>query len=166
MCLLHDIETEDAGPARGRCLQGRQDPDGSGLAGPVGSEKSQDRAGRDPEGHAINEYQHLMTRIDPKKIEVMVEENKQSLLPSPPGGGAGGEGATPANAQTLTDRTAQAFLVPADEIRANKYDLSLNRYQEAVHEVVRHDPPQEILARMKALQAEIVGDLAELEGML
>ncbi|MDD5389029.1 MAG: methionine--tRNA ligase [Gallionellaceae bacterium] len=47
-----------------------------------------------PAGHAINEYQHLMTRIDPKKIETMVEENKQSLLPSPLGGGAGGEGAT------------------------------------------------------------------------
>ena len=51
-----------------------------------------------PEGHAINEYQHLMTRIDPKKIEVMVEENRQSLLPSPPGGGAGGEGTTVAAA--------------------------------------------------------------------
>jgi methionyl-tRNA synthetase len=33
-----------------------------------------------PAGHAIQEYQHLMTRIDPKKIEVMVEENKQNLL--------------------------------------------------------------------------------------
>ena len=32
-----------------------------------------------PSGHTINEYQHLMTRIDPKKIEIMVEENKQSL---------------------------------------------------------------------------------------
>ncbi|MDP2432863.1 MAG: methionine--tRNA ligase [Pseudomonadota bacterium] len=36
-----------------------------------------------PAGHAINEYQHLMTRIDPKKIETMVEENKQSLAPVP-----------------------------------------------------------------------------------
>ena len=36
-----------------------------------------------PAGHAINEYQHLMTRIDPKKIEIMVEENKQSLAPTP-----------------------------------------------------------------------------------
>jgi hypothetical protein len=36
-----------------------------------------------PAGHAINEYQHLMTRIDPKKIEIMVEENKQSLAPAP-----------------------------------------------------------------------------------
>ena len=34
-------------------------------------------------GHAINPYQHLMTRIDPKKIEAMVEENKQNLAPTP-----------------------------------------------------------------------------------
>ncbi len=36
-----------------------------------------------PADHAINEYQHLMTRIDPKKIEIMVEENRQSLAPTP-----------------------------------------------------------------------------------
>ncbi len=36
-----------------------------------------------PEGHAIQEYQHLMTRIDPKKIEAMVDENKQNLAPTP-----------------------------------------------------------------------------------
>ncbi len=36
-----------------------------------------------PAGHAINEYQHLMTRIDPKKIEAMVEENRQSMAPPP-----------------------------------------------------------------------------------
>jgi methionyl-tRNA synthetase len=45
-----------------------------------------------PIGHTINEYKHLMTRIDPKHVEAMVEENKQTMLPSPPGGGAGGEG--------------------------------------------------------------------------
>jgi methionyl-tRNA synthetase len=49
-----------------------------------------------PAGHAINEYQHLMTRVDPKKIEAMVDENKQNLLPSP----AGGEGTTVIQATT------------------------------------------------------------------
>jgi methionyl-tRNA synthetase len=34
-------------------------------------------------GHTINEYKHLMTRIDPKHVEAMVEENKQSLAPTP-----------------------------------------------------------------------------------
>ncbi len=36
-----------------------------------------------PVGHAINPYQHLMTRVDAKKIEAMVEENRQSLAPAP-----------------------------------------------------------------------------------
>jgi len=34
-------------------------------------------------GHTINEYRHLMTRIDPKQVEAMVEENQQSLEPAP-----------------------------------------------------------------------------------
>ncbi|HQR50815.1 MAG TPA: methionine--tRNA ligase [Methylophilaceae bacterium] len=32
-----------------------------------------------PVGHVINEYQHLITRLDPKQIEAMVEANKESL---------------------------------------------------------------------------------------
>jgi len=32
---------------------------------------------------SIQPYQHLMTRIDPKKVEAMVEENKQNLAPTP-----------------------------------------------------------------------------------
>ncbi len=36
-----------------------------------------------PAGHTINAYQHLMTRVDPKKIEAMVDENKQTLEPTP-----------------------------------------------------------------------------------
>ena len=36
-----------------------------------------------PAGHAINEYQHLITRIDPKHIEAMTEANKESLQTVP-----------------------------------------------------------------------------------
>jgi type I restriction enzyme M protein len=64
------------------------------------------------------------------------------------------------------DRTAKAFFVPAEEIRENKYDLSLNRYKEVVYEEEQYDPPREILARMKELEKEIMADLEELEGML
>jgi methionine--tRNA ligase beta chain len=50
-----------------------------------------------PEGHRINEYKHLMTRVDQKQIAAMVEANKESLQslssPLPPGEGRGGEGA-------------------------------------------------------------------------
>jgi len=33
--------------------------------------------------HRINEYRHLMTRIDPKAIEAMVDANKQTIEPTP-----------------------------------------------------------------------------------
>ena len=35
-----------------------------------------------PDGHRIKSYQHLMTRIDPKLIEAMIEANKQTLEPT------------------------------------------------------------------------------------
>jgi len=68
--------------------------------------------------------------------------------------------------QYLTDRTQQAFLVPASEIVANKYDLSINRYKEVVLEEEQYDDPKKILQRMKALEQEIMQEMDELEGML
>jgi methionyl-tRNA synthetase len=34
-----------------------------------------------PDGHVIREYKHLMTRLDPKNIEAMVNANKENLQP-------------------------------------------------------------------------------------
>ncbi len=65
-----------------------------------------------------------------------------------------------------TDRTQKHFFVPADDILANKYDLSINRYRETVYEEEVYDPPQEILDRMMALEKEILADMEELRGML
>jgi methionyl-tRNA synthetase len=36
-----------------------------------------------PAGHAIGDYKHLMTRIDPKQVNALVEANKESLQPAP-----------------------------------------------------------------------------------
>lgn len=63
-------------------------------------------------------------------------------------------------------RTDQSFLVPKAEIAGNDYDLSINRYKQVVHATVQHDPPQKILAELKALEAEIMRGMDELEGML
>jgi type I restriction enzyme M protein len=63
-------------------------------------------------------------------------------------------------------RTAQSFCVPRADIEAQGYDLSINRYKEVVHEVVAHESPKEILARLAGLEAEIQAGLRELEGML
>lgn len=64
------------------------------------------------------------------------------------------------------ERTDQSFLVPKDEIAENGYDLSINRYKEIVYEEVEYDPPQKILADLKALETEIQKGMDELERML
>src|SRR5690606_7508637 len=63
-------------------------------------------------------------------------------------------------------RTEQSFLVPKAEIAGNDYDLSINRYKQVVHEAVEYEPPLKILAELKALEAEIMRGMEELEGML
>ncbi len=64
------------------------------------------------------------------------------------------------------DRTAKAFFVPVEEIRENKYDLSINRYKEVAYEEVEHEPPPHLLAKLRDLQREISRDLDEIESLL
>ena len=65
-----------------------------------------------------------------------------------------------------SDRTAKHFFIPVDDIRKNKYDLSLNRYKETKYEEAVYDPPMTILKRMRDLENEILKDIDLLEGML
>ncbi len=65
-----------------------------------------------------------------------------------------------------TDRTGKAFFVSAEEIKANKYDLSLSRYKETVYEEEVYEKPQVILKQMQNLHDDIAKDIKELEGML
>ncbi|MEM6521062.1 MAG: class I SAM-dependent DNA methyltransferase [Cyanobacteria bacterium P01_C01_bin.70] len=64
------------------------------------------------------------------------------------------------------DRKAKAFFIPREEIKANAYDLSINRYKEIEYEEVHYDPPKVILQRLRSLEAEIRQDLDTLEEML
>jgi type I restriction enzyme M protein len=63
-------------------------------------------------------------------------------------------------------RTEQSFLVPKDEIVAQGYDLSLNRYKEVVHDNVEHRPPLEIIAEIELLEREIGVGLIDLKSAL
>lgn len=63
-------------------------------------------------------------------------------------------------------RTEQSFCVAKDDIVAQGYDLSLNRYKEIVHDEVEHRPPLEIIAEIEKLEGEIAAGLAELKAML
>ncbi|MBU3916522.1 type I restriction-modification system subunit M [bacterium] len=64
------------------------------------------------------------------------------------------------------DRTQKHFWVPSDEIRKNKYDLSLNRYKKEVYQEEEYEAPKVILGKLKTLESEIQKELEELEGML
>lgn len=66
----------------------------------------------------------------------------------------------------FTDRTAKAFKVSAAEIRAQNFELSINRYRETGHQEMKCEEPKVILAHMRMLEAEIQQDMAELEAML
>ncbi|GAD61332.1 type I restriction-modification system subunit M [Aquipseudomonas alcaligenes] len=64
------------------------------------------------------------------------------------------------------DKRKKAFVVPAEDIAANKYDLSINRYKEVEYQQEQYEDPKVILRRLKGLEQEILADLDELEGML
>ncbi len=63
-------------------------------------------------------------------------------------------------------RTEKSFLVPVEEIRANKYDLSINRYKEVVHEQKQYEKPEVIISRIKELDEARRQNLEELEQLL
>jgi type I restriction enzyme M protein len=63
-------------------------------------------------------------------------------------------------------RTAQSFCVPATEIAAQGYDLSLNRYKEVVNDKAEHRSPKEILSELATLESQVQQELAKLAEML
>ncbi len=64
------------------------------------------------------------------------------------------------------DKKQKAFVVDAELIKEQKYDLSINRYKEVVYEEQSYAPPKEILKQLKKLEQEILEDLNDLEAML
>jgi type I restriction enzyme M protein len=69
--------------------------------------------------------------------------------------------------ELLRPRTAASFVVQAAEIEATgSWDLSLSRYKQVEHEAVTHAAPQDIIAELRAIEAEIAEGLDRLEEML
>ncbi len=64
------------------------------------------------------------------------------------------------------DKTQKAFVVDAEDIANNKFDLSINRYKEVMYQEESHEDPKVIVGKLKALEKEILADLDELEQML
>lgn len=66
----------------------------------------------------------------------------------------------------LSDRKAQAFTVPKEEIAENKYDLSVNRYKEIEYEEIEYDPPTRIIQKLQVLENEITKELDSLNELI
>lgn len=64
------------------------------------------------------------------------------------------------------ERTEKSFMVPAEEIRENDYDLSINKYKKVVYEAVEYPPSIEIVKELRTLTDELSEDLRKLEEML
>lgn len=63
-------------------------------------------------------------------------------------------------------RKEQSFLVSVEELRANDYDLSFNKYREIERLVVEHEDPQIIMARLESLENDYQAALANLKEII
>ena len=63
-------------------------------------------------------------------------------------------------------RTDKSFLVPMADIKANDWDLSINRYKEVVYDEVSYAQPSLIISDIKQLDKERAEALTVLEGLL
>ena len=78
------------------------------------------------------------------------------IISSPFGGGREG-------ARVRTDRS---FFVPVQEIKDNKYDLSINRYKEVVYEEKSYEKPEVIIDQIRMLDSERADLMKELESLI
>ena len=69
-------------------------------------------------------------------------------------------------AETDRKRTEQSFFVPVEDIVANDYDLSINKYKEVVYEKVEYEPTDVIMGKIEAIESEIQTEFAELKKLL
>lgn len=69
-------------------------------------------------------------------------------------------------AEEARERTEQSFFVPKEEIVANDYDLSINKYKQTEYQAVEYPPTSEIMARLDELEMVIQKEMTELKGLL
>ena len=64
------------------------------------------------------------------------------------------------------ERTEQSFFVPAEEIRENAYDLSINKYKKIEYKAVEYPPTEEILEEIERINKEVEMETAKLRTLL
>jgi methionyl-tRNA synthetase len=80
------------------------------------------------DGHVIQPYQHLMTRVDPKQIAALIEANKESLLPTPQ---AHSQQRHAQHQESTMETATQPSTISIDDF--SKIDLRIARIVNAEH---------------------------------
>lgn len=70
------------------------------------------------------------------------------------------------DAEASSTRTEKSFYVPVEEIKANNYDLSINRYKEVAYAEKKYDEPEVVIAQIEQLDEERKELLVELKAIL
>jgi type I restriction enzyme M protein len=60
----------------------------------------------------------------------------------------------------------KSLLVSVDEIKANKYDLSISRYKPIEHIEIDYEKPYVIMKKVLELEKEIIKNIEEIKGMI
>lgn len=63
-------------------------------------------------------------------------------------------------------RTEKSFMVPFEEIKANDYDLSINKYKEIEYEEVEYEDPKVLVTKIIKLEKNIEENLHSLDKIL
>ena len=69
-------------------------------------------------------------------------------------------------AETDRARTEQSFFVPVEDIVANGYDLSINKYKKVVYEKIEYEPTEVIIGKIEQIEINIQKELSELKVLL
>jgi type I restriction enzyme M protein len=64
------------------------------------------------------------------------------------------------------DRKEKCFYVPAEEIKANNYDLSISRYKEIEYQETEYEKPEIIIEKIEELEGKILENIADLKELL
>ncbi len=83
-----------------------------------------------PAGHAIQPYSHLMTRVEMKQIDALVEANKQSLE-TPPAPARHAEAQVHQESKAVTEEAKETHFINIDDF--GKIDLRIARIANAEH---------------------------------
>ena len=68
--------------------------------------------------------------------------------------------------EIVRERTEKSFMVPAEEIRKNGYDLSIGKYKKVIKKELVFRPSAEILNDLSNLNEEISRSLKDLMGII